>query len=241
MGKTVEALRHLQVVERKLGDLRKQEEEKRRQLQAHKRQMHKCLQDWQNQPDALRHQETEIRHLELEIRSREELVQKHRVALNKAKTNKEYAAILTSINTEKADTSKLENRVLEAMNAKEAMQAAYEALAAERDKLLQREAQLQARLDEFLERTRAECAQLVREREEASAVLPPTVLNTFDRAAERLDGEALATIVKVNPRRDEYVCGGCNMAITLETVLLLRTRDEIVVCNICGRIMCPEE
>ncbi len=241
MGKTVEALRYLQAVERKLGELRKQEAEKRRQLQAHKRQTQKCADALASQTDAMRHHEAEIRNIELEIGSREELVQRHRVALNKAKTNKEYAAILTTINTEKADTSKLESRVLEIMHAKEGLQKSFDDLAAEKSKLEQRGAQLQARLDTFLEQNRAELERLVSERERAGAALPPTIVSTFDRAAERHDGEAIAAIVKVNPKRDEFVCGGCNMGITLETVVLVRSRDEVVVCNQCGRILCPED
>ena len=222
MGKTLDALRHLQDVERKLGDLHKEAEVKRRRVQVCKRQLR---QDEQ----------------ELEVNTREEVIQKHRVALNQAKTNKEYAAILMTINTEKADTSKLESRVLELMTAKDALQSSYDQLAAEGEKTRERRVQVEAKLKAYLEETGGECESLAREREQASEALPPTVVSAFDRAAGRLGGEALAKITRVNPKRDEYVCGGCNMAITLETVNALRTRDEVVQCNTCGRILCFQD
>ena len=51
--------------------------------------------------------------LELELKSREETIAKLRTSLNSAKTNKEYAALLTQLNTTKADNSKIENQSLE--------------------------------------------------------------------------------------------------------------------------------
>ncbi|MFH0982518.1 MAG: C4-type zinc ribbon domain-containing protein [Planctomycetota bacterium] len=241
MGTTLDALRHLQEVERKLGDFRREEEAKRRQVQACQKQLQKCDQELENQRNEVRHHQAEIHNLELEVNSREQTIQKHRVALNRVKTNKEYAAILTSINTEKADTSKLENRVLALMNAKDTLQTSHDQLATQRDKLQERVNQAEAKLEAYLEKTGGQCGGLTREREQAGEALPPTVMDTFERAAERHDGEALAAVLKVNPKRDEYVCGGCNMAITLEMVNSLRTRDAVVVCHICGRILCFQE
>ena len=241
MGKTLDALRHLQNVERKLSDLRRETEAKRRRVQACKRQAHQGAQESEVKHNEIRRHEAEIHTVELEINSREEIIQKHRVALNQAKTNKEYAAILSTINTEKADSSKLESRVLELMAAKDALQGSYDQVAAESEKTRERQVQAEAKLAAYLEGTREECQSLAQERDRASAALPSTVVNAFDRAAERLGGEALATVARVNPKRDEYVCGGCNMAITLEMVNSLRTRDELVQCNTCGRILCFQD
>ena len=53
--------------------------------------------------------------LELELRGRDAEIAKLRAALNGAKTNKEYASLLTILNTNKADNSKLETQILELM------------------------------------------------------------------------------------------------------------------------------
>ena len=47
--------------------------------------------------------------LELDLKDRDESLGKYRAALNTARTNKEYASILTALNTSKADNSKLES------------------------------------------------------------------------------------------------------------------------------------
>ena len=51
--------------------------------------------------------------LELELKGRDAHIAKFRAALNLAKTNKEYAAILTELNTSKADNSKIETQELD--------------------------------------------------------------------------------------------------------------------------------
>ena len=54
--------------------------------------------------------------MELELKQRDESIAKLRASLNTAKTNKEYATILTQMNMTKADNSKIESQVLELFN-----------------------------------------------------------------------------------------------------------------------------
>ena len=49
-------------------------------------------------------------------------LQKMRVALNSARTNKEYSTVLSRINTDKADLSKLEEKLLQIMMEIEALE-----------------------------------------------------------------------------------------------------------------------
>ncbi|MCP4590593.1 MAG: hypothetical protein GY842_07610 [bacterium] len=237
MGDILDALQRLQEAERQLGELRSGEEARRTQVRASQRQLEECQRQLDDRVDSLRRQDVDIQSAELDVASREEIIKKHRVALNQAKTNKEYAAVLTTINTEKADTSKLESRLLELMGVRDTAQEAHDKQATEQVRLGERQARCAANLSEYLERTRERMEELTRERAEIAETLPPTAVATFDRAAERHEGEALAPVTKTSPKRDEYVCGGCNMAITLETVNALFSRDEVVLCKICGRIL----
>ena len=58
--------------------------------------------------------------LELELKSRDGAIARLRASLNTAKTNKEYAAVLTQLNTTKADNSKTETQSLELLKDIEA-------------------------------------------------------------------------------------------------------------------------
>jgi len=61
--------------------------------------------------------------LELELKTRDEAIAKLRASLNVAKTNKQYAAVLTQLNTTKADNSKVETQTLELLKDIEADEA----------------------------------------------------------------------------------------------------------------------
>ena len=56
---------------------------------------------------------------------------------------------------------------------------------------------------------------------------------THIRHCERLGHQC----ARENPRREEFSCGGCSMAVTLEQVNRIRYHDEVNTCNFCGRIL----
>lgn len=70
-----------------------------------------------------------------------------------------------------------------------------------------------------------------------AATIPHEQLEVFKRVAETYDGEAMAAVEKQEDRNDTYSCGGCFMGITVETVNLLMTRDDIIRCPNCTRIL----
>jgi predicted nucleic acid-binding Zn-ribbon protein len=79
---------------------------------------------------------------------------------------------------------------------------------------------------------------LVAQRAESCTIIPPEALSIFERACEKHEGEATAIINKVHPKREEYICSGCNMSVRLETVNALKiSRDTVLQCEICSRIL----
>ncbi|MCH8216061.1 MAG: hypothetical protein IH892_04740 [Planctomycetes bacterium] len=176
--------------------------------------------------------------LELELRSRDAEIAKLRAALNGAKTNKEYASLLTLLNTNKADNSKLETQILELMKDIEIDQA-------ECDKILATIDQQKAQLDKV--RHEAEVASVKLEEEviamqaewdDAARDIPAEFLETFNRVADTYDGEAVVEVdTQHSSKTSSYSCGGCFMSVTAECVNQLMTKDEIVRCSNCTRIL----
>jgi predicted nucleic acid-binding Zn-ribbon protein len=175
---------------------------------------------------------------ELTLRGNEEQIAKLRVSLNAAKTNKEYAALLTQINTQKADNAKFEEQALKILGEVDGLKTQIEDV---EKQIAQEEAKLEEinansaeeiqKLDEMLTKLQAQ-------RDEAAKELPETVLAMFDRLSQQYDGEALAK-VEVNGRRPPYTytCGGCFMSLNAEHANALRTRDEVRQCDNCQRIL----
>ena len=175
--------------------------------------------------------------LELELITRDEYISRLRTSLNGAKTNQEYAAVLSQLNTSRADNSKIETQVLDLMKDIEADKA-------ECDKIRQQiEEQKQ-----LLEKTRKESEQLAVKYEaqikeiqtqwdQVAADIPPEQLGTFKRVTETYDGEAIAIVGEEQGKTRTYNCGGCFMGITVESVNLLLTKDDIIRCPNCTRIL----
>ncbi len=175
--------------------------------------------------------------LELDLKGRDQQIAKLRAALNTAKTNKEYASLLTILNTSKADNSKVEIQILELMKAIEADEAecqkSREEIDAQKEKLEQVRKEAEASAVSLQE----EVASVQSEWDEAAAMITPDALEVFKRVAETYDGEAVVDVEEQEGRSAVYSCGGCFMSITNESVNLLMTRDEIIRCSNCTRIL----
>jgi predicted nucleic acid-binding Zn-ribbon protein len=237
MGAILDALHRLQQIENELNTYRVKEEALRRKARQVERQISKAESDFKAQRDAVMRCQVEIDQADLDIKSREESMGRHRQALNTAKSNKEYAAILTALNTEKADASKCESRVLEMMSRKDKLVAESKTFEEERARLEERLRKYQQELDRYLEETRTTFQGLEKERATAAANLPVSALATFERVAAHLEGDAMAETLRVSARGEEHICGGCNMSIPLEHINRLKSRDEIIECSSCGRIL----
>ncbi len=242
MGPMLEALRKLQSVEHELAEVRRRLRSRIAAVAAQQGHIEELRQQHQALHDNYLQRQQKAGGVELELRSREADVAKFRTSLNTARTNKEYAAILTQINTIKADNSKLEDEGLRLMQ--EADKVRDEAEVVEKQI-----ADAEQVLEEVKRTSSAEIARLdermaeLQQRRDASAVhVPSDALVGFERIAATRDGDVMARIEIVGDKPPhEYICGGCNMAIAAEHANALRTRDELRSCDCCGRILYLDE
>jgi predicted nucleic acid-binding Zn-ribbon protein len=237
MGPVLHGLIKLQSVENRLRAVKSKLTRCRRTVIFQENQ----LRTLQNGLEA-KHEETkltrvQVDRLELELKERDEHIAKLRAALNMAKTNKEYAAILTELNTSKADNSKVENQVLDLMKNIEADESDRMQIQIQID-------EQKAKLDELRKDAEikgtgfeSEIEEIQSEWDQVAETIPAEALGIFKRVAETYDGEALATVSKENERIDIYSCGGCFMRLPAETVNQLMTKDDIIRCSNCTRIL----
>ena len=230
----------LQAIERKLATVRGRLRSKKNAIAAQQRK----LAQFEADRDALRERaktrrvDAEMR--ETELQQRQEQVNKQRNALNSAKTNKEYAAVLTQINSLRADNAKFEEEVLTIMQDVEGIEAEVQALQEQIDAETRRVQEVQQNAQGDIDRLQGMIDELQAERATAEAAIAPEVLAMFNRLSESYDGEAMAVIEahgssKKSP--DEFVCGGCFMTLTPEHVNALSTREGLRTCESCGRIL----
>jgi len=175
--------------------------------------------------------------LELELKSRDETITRLRASLNSARTNKEYAGVLTQLNTMKADSSKIEGQTLELMKDIEVDEADRKDIQRQIEEQKGTLEQTRKESEALSGKYETEIEKIQTEWDEAARIIPRDALEKFKRVAETYDGQAVAVIEQQEGKNGAYSCGGCFMGITAECVNLLMTRDDIIRCPNCTRIL----
>jgi predicted nucleic acid-binding Zn-ribbon protein len=175
--------------------------------------------------------------LELELKSREETIAKLRTSLNSAKTNKEYAALLTQLNTTKADNSKIENQSLDLLKDIEADESECKDIQKQIEEQKQTLEQTRKESEALVAKYQANIDDIQAEWNQIAESVPRDPLEIFKRVAETYDGQAVAEVEQQEGREGTYSCGGCFMGVPAESVNVLMTRDDIIRCPNCTRIL----
>jgi len=238
MGPVLHGLIKLQSVENRLRAVKTKLARCRRSVIFQENQLRTLQSGLEAKQEEIKLTRIQVDRLELELKSRDEHIEKLRGQLNLARTNKEYSALLTELNTAKADDSKLETQVLELMKNMETDEVAC-------DEIKKQIEEQKAKLDEVRKETESKTVGFEKEIEEiqaewdaaAQGIADKKSLAIFERVAETYDGEAMAEVEGLNDNAGSFSCGGCFMGIPAEVVNILSSHDEIVRCSNCTRIL----
>ncbi len=115
MGSVIQSLIKLQSVENRLRAAKAKLARCRRNVIIQENQIRTLQNALEAKKEEIQLTTIQSDRLELELKSRDEEIAKLRASLNSARTNKEYAAVLTQLNTTRADNAKIETQILELM------------------------------------------------------------------------------------------------------------------------------
>jgi len=237
MGTVLDALVKLQSVENSLRAAKAKLTRCRRNVIIKENELRTHQNSLQAKQEEIQLTKIQADRLELELKSTEQTLMKYRAALNVAKSNKEYAAILTELNTTKADSSKVESQALELMKNIDADQTQCDQIKQQIELAKNELAEIRKQTEEQAKKYEDEIALIEHQWQQAAREVPAAALETFKRVAETYDGEAIAEIEVPDNRSEIYTCGGCFMTLTTETANTLMSRDEIIRCPNCTRIL----
>ena len=234
MADLIDALKRLQAIDGELFKLRRQQQEKPRELEQVAAQV--AAQDAQ-----LKAAETKLKSLQLsqkekevELQTREASVKKLQGQLFQVKTNKEYSAMQREIDTLKADNSLLEEGILKAFDAidqagKERQQE--QARVAQQQERLRTET---ARIERELSEIAGQVAELERTRKTLVPDVAPKALVTYERILGIREGLAMVPLVHES-------CGGCHRRLPPQVINQVYLKADLVICESCSRILYFDE
>ena len=241
MGPVLSGLTKLQSVENRLRAAKAKLARSRRSVAIQENQVRSLQSALEAKKEERQLTKMQSDRLELELKTRDQEVSKLRASLNAAKTNKEYAAVLTQLNTTRADNSKIESQILELMKAVEVDEGECENIRKQIGEQKQALEQTRKKVESSVPEHEAEIAKIQAEWNEAAKTIPRKALEVFNRVADTYDGEAVAMIEQQEGRTAAYSCGGCYMGVPAESVNLLMTKDDIIRCSNCTRILVLNE
>ena len=190
----------------------------------------------------LKEQQAHAAQLDLDLKTRDAQIEKLRTQQQTAKNNKEYQAFLVEINTAKVDRNKVEDEAIKVLEVVERCQNEAETLRVQLQADQQKLEALRVQSGQTLQKLQAEVEALRPARDKAAAEVSPRARDAFERIVERYEGESMSAIAKPDRRREEYVCTACNMSLVPDVYNKLHSRDDLVFCPSCRRILyIPED
>ncbi|HWB53766.1 MAG TPA: C4-type zinc ribbon domain-containing protein [Tepidisphaeraceae bacterium] len=242
MGPTNIALVKLFEADQKLREATGRLEAASRNVRIQERRTRELTERLEQLQQQLKENQSQYGQLDLDLKAREAHIEKLRTQQQTAHTNKEYQTFLIEINTQKLDKTKVEDEAIKSMEQIEKMQGEVKDLTAQLEGEETKLQQMRAEIGDRVAALEAEIESLRPDRQQAYDAVQAQARDAFDRLAERFEGEALSALSKPNPRQEEYICGACNMLLVVDVYNRLHTRDELVFCPSCRRILyIPED
>lgn len=182
----------------------------------------------ERQRDEARTERARLENETLEQRTKQERAERN---LMSSKKQDEYTAAIREADAARKHISQLETQILEKMEAFEQAEKQLKERAPEMTRL---SAEMEARLKEFEEQTRAQQEQLEasrKERERLLATLPKQLSALYNRISARIrDGIAVAEARNGS-------CTACFMSLRPQVMAEIRRGDDVIVCDNCNRIL----
>lgn len=146
---------------------------------------------------------------------------------------RELQSMQADLESLKRHRGSIEDRVIEAMEEREPLDAELEALAAERDRLDQAAIRLRAELAEAESALGEELAREQAARDEAAGGVSAEALAQYEQLRHKLGGVAVARLENGNR------CGGCQLTLPAAEVARIKREPlgSVIQCEDCDRIL----
>ena len=200
------------------------------QIAAKNKQLDSLKNDLKSSKDALSQHQVRKKQLEMDAEAQEKLVQKHNSELNSLKSNDAYKAMLGEIKAAKDKVVKIEDEILQLMEAVETDDKKYKELEKKfrsDEGAVKSEIQnLESQKNSIIEDAKKKKA----ERDEFSKSVPAPLLSQYEAIREKRGGLAIVPMLNNS-------CSGCRMQLTPAKANEVKKAKSMVLCDSCSRIL----
>ncbi len=186
------------------------------------------------------HQQAELerRAAEAESAAGNESIERYQEQISRVTTQREYGALLSEIDTVRAQMREADEKALLALERQDQASAQLDELRGAFESLDQQYQEALAAWEEQKPAMRKRVEVLEGRIEVFRERLPPAALNQYRRLFERHGGTPLAVIRVIESAKAPIRhCSFCNYRIRPQVVLQIQTQGAIVPCDSCQRIL----
>ncbi len=184
--------------------------------------------------DHLQQLQVKKKEKELDLASKEESLRKAQGQLYQLKTNKEYHAKLSEIESLKADVSVIEEEILKVMEEVEGAQSRLDEakglLGKQEEEFKQAEKEVKTQIKQL----ESEIAQFETKRKSLTGGVDPEILKKYEDLLAKRGGLAIVPVVSEN-------CGACYMKLTAQKINEIKMYSELTLCESCVRMLYIKE
>lgn len=172
----------------------------------------------------------EKRHLEIDLKTQQDALKKKQDEQRQVKTNKEFQALITEIGFISKQIDREEERMLAVLDEGEARRREIKALT---DRIGAQKHVLVAEKEKLLQETKVTEDSLKILDDEKVRILPhlsPDVRRMYNRILVAKGDSGVANLIG-------DICYGCYSRVPPQTAVEVRKNDQIINCEVCGRIL----
>lgn len=223
-------LLQLQEIDGEIDKLESKKAEIPVKLQALDSELAKYKERLQTKNNALEELQKERRSKDRQLTIQQDHLDRYKSQRLSVKTNKEYTALESEITELEEANSAIEDEILELMISIDEYTDEVEVA---RDELKAREDTLKKKRDELLSEVKKldrKIARWNKKRGGFAGEISSALINRYDNWRKRRGSSLVAVI-------EDQSCGGCHLKLPPQLVNDVRRKQELYVCNSCGRIL----
>ncbi len=171
--------------------------------------------------------------LELELGSMQEDLKRYKSQMMAIKTNKEYDALVTEIDTLKTHVAEKESGIMAAEERMEELKSSMDTLKSNSEQIGETNGKQLKNLKKKLENVGGKVAGQEHERQKLASQVSRATLSVYERVRR---GKGASVVVTVR----KGACSGCFKSIPPQRLQEIRRGVKVIICDNCGRLLTPE-
>jgi predicted nucleic acid-binding Zn-ribbon protein len=230
MNDQLELLLKLQVIDYDIGELERSKEYLPDMIENLNHEIEETRQKLAEAKNA--QEEARVRQgaLELEIKSQEGNLQKYQQQMMSIKTNKEYDALVSEIDSLKESLSNNETELLQTLETSEELEKQIGEFEEKAEQVAGNNEQQLEILRQKIDSIGDTMSTKEKARSEVMQEIPRTTLSVYERVRRGRGGQAVVAVKR-------RACGACFKALTPRQVQQVKSGDRVYTCDHCGAII----